>query len=85
MQRKLTPNVCIHLARKICEHCAFAGATVDMIGYLIHFDVFLIVLSGKFAFVVGAIGVYFLHAEEARRWKEEHKEDNSLTKEIEHA
>ena len=56
----------VRTARKACEHITFAGASFDLIGFVIHYEAFLIVFAGKFAFVAGAVAVYLLHAEEAR-------------------
>jgi hypothetical protein len=51
-------------ARQGAEHLCFIGACVDAAGFLIHSEAFVIVLAGKLAFCVGALGVYLLHAEE---------------------
>ena len=53
-------------SRKVCEHITFAGATFDLLGFVAHYEAFIIVFAGKLAFVAGAVAVYLLHAEEAR-------------------
>lgn len=57
----------IRIVRKTCEHFCFGGAAVDLAGFLTHNEATMIVAAGKIAFVVGSLGVYLMHAEEARR------------------
>jgi hypothetical protein len=56
--------VCIKTLRKSCEHSCFCGALIDFLGYLAHTEMVYIVLAGKLAFVLGALGVYLIHSEE---------------------
>lgn len=51
--------------RRSCEHFCFLGATVDVFAAAIHFEVFAVILIGKAAFAIGAVGVYLMHYEEA--------------------
>lgn len=56
----------IREARKGCEHFCFIGASIDLLCYVVHYEAFIAVAVGKAAFAIGALGVYLLHAEEAR-------------------
>lgn len=57
-------KVYLRPARKGCEHFCFIGAAADAFCYLIHYEAFGVVLLGKLAFAIGALGVYLIHAEE---------------------
>lgn len=57
-------KVYLRPARKGCEHFCFVGAAIDAGCALFHVELFAVVLIGKLAFAVGALGVYLLHAEE---------------------
>lgn len=70
----------VTICRRTCEHFAFMGAGIDFWGFLNHQEAAFIVGAGKAAFVVGSIGVYLLHAEEARREKalRDHRETEGV-------
>ena len=63
--------LCVRRMRKACEHLCFSGAAVDLIFFTFGFHVFWVDWLGKFAFAAGALGVYLLHAEEARHRREQ--------------
>lgn len=59
-----TVRVCVTTARKSCEHFMTIGAGADLFDYVLHIEWWSLILAGKLAFVVGAIGVYLMHYEE---------------------
>ncbi len=70
----------VRTARKACEHITFAGASFDLVGFVAHYEAFLIVFAGKFAFVAGALAVYLLHAEESRTIRRNAARHNQVKK-----
>ena len=69
----------LRMCRKGCEHLCFSGALLDFVFFAIGWHVPGIELVGKFAFTVGATGIYLLHAEEARRAADERAAEREKT------
>lgn len=58
-------HLCVTTLRKSCEHTVLSGAVCDFITFSGHYEIHYLEIFGKLAFVVGAVGIYLLHYEEA--------------------
>lgn len=61
----------IHTARKSCERMCLVGASIDAFGSMVHLELWFFIMAGKLACVIGALGVYLAHMEEASHEHEE--------------